>query len=48
MTNGKIQMTNESLNVKALNYLPACWQGRDLNYSFGFWNLGFGFRDYGK
>jgi len=36
MTNDKIPMTNESLNDKSLNDL-------DLNYSFGFWNLDFGF-----
>jgi hypothetical protein len=41
MTNDKTQMTNESENDKSLNYLPACWQGRDFNYSFGFWNLDF-------
>ncbi len=29
-------MTNESINDKSLNYL-------DFNYSFGFWNLDFGF-----
>ncbi len=37
MTNSKTQMTNESINDKSLNYLG-------LNYSFGFWNLDFGFK----